>query len=112
MSGYRVSETVGHNNSSSNLMYDSEEDRSLSEHDLESSSSADMFDQINEVNDFMFKKRERKASLTVPLPKDMCPIVVKENTTSYVFELVPQEEGQERLDLFEFDIQHEVTKLI
>ena len=63
-----------------------------------------MLDQIDDINDFMFKVRERKASLTVPLPKDMCPLIVKENTGSYVFEVVPQGEGQDRHELFEFDI--------
>ena len=73
MSGYRVSETVGNNKSSNSIMYDSEEDgESISEDDLQSSSS-DMLDQIDHINDFMFKIRERKASLTVQLPKDMCP---------------------------------------
>ena len=73
MSGYRVSETVGNNKSSNSIMYDSEEDgESISEDDLQSSSS-DMLDQIDDINDFMFKIRERKASLTVQLPKDMCP---------------------------------------
>jgi hypothetical protein len=47
-----------------------------------------MLNQIDDINDFMFKVRERKASLTVQLPKDMCPLVVKENNSSYVFELV------------------------
>ena len=112
MSGYRVSETVGNNNNSNSILYDSEEDGdSISEGDLQSSSS-DMLDQIDDINDFMFKVRERKASMTVQLPKDMCPLVGRENTGSYVFELVPHDEGQDRHDLFEFDIQHEINELM
>lgn len=73
-----------------------------------------MLNQIDDINDFMFKSRsrERKASLTVQLPSDMCPVVVKNSSSSIVFEVVPKEEGQERHDLFEFDIQHEVHELI
>ena len=92
MSGYRVSETVGNNNNSSDILYDSEEDHSISKSDIESSSS-DMLDQIDDINEYMFKSRERKASLTVQLPKDMCPLVVKDNTSSYVFEMVSPDEG-------------------
>lgn len=77
MSGYRVSETVGHNSHSSNL-YDSEEDsESISQRDIDSSSS-DMLNQMNEIDsEQIFRvQHERKASLTVQLPKDMCPIKV------------------------------------
>ena len=74
MSGYRVSETVGAN-SHSNDLYDSEED-SVSEQELDSSSS-DMLNQMNEIDsEQIFRVRQRKASLTVQLPKDMCPIKV------------------------------------
>ena len=92
MSGYRVSETVGNNDNRNSILYDSEEDgaESISEGDLHSSSS-DMLDQIDDINEFMFKVRERKASTVVPLPKDMCPLIVKENSGSLVFEIVPQD---------------------
>jgi len=90
MSGYRVSETIPNQNRHSDLAYDSEEGSESGE--LESSSS-DMLNQIDDINEFMFKARDRKASLTVQLPKDMCPLVVKENSSSFVFELRPKEEG-------------------
>jgi hypothetical protein len=45
----------------------------------------------------------------------MCPteaILKKNASSSYVFELVPVDEDQDRLNLFEFDIHHEVNELI
>lgn len=64
MSGYRVSETIPDQNRHSDLEYNSEEESDSRE--IESSSS-DMLNQIDDINDFMFKSRsrERRASLTV-----------------------------------------------
>ena len=45
----------------------------------------------------------------------MCPTeaTLKKNTpSSFVFELIPVDDDQDRLDLFEFDIFHEVNELI
>jgi len=45
----------------------------------------------------------------------MCPteaILKNLNPSSFVFELIPVDEDQDRLDLFEFDICHEVNELI
>jgi hypothetical protein len=104
---------IGNNHSD---LASEEESESLSENeDHQCSSGSDLLNQIEDINDFMYGKRERRASLTVQLPKDMRPKEAnlnKSNPSSFVFELKPVDEDQDRLDLFEFDIQHEVNELI
>jgi hypothetical protein len=63
LSGYRVSEPVGGHNMSNASDEAFEDSESLSVH--EDNSSSDMLNQIDDINEFMFKQRERKASLTV-----------------------------------------------
>jgi hypothetical protein len=65
-SGFRVSETLGNNISNPSDLENEEESMSLTDHDdHQESSGSDLLNQIDDINDFMFHKRERRSSLTV-----------------------------------------------
>lgn len=81
-SGYRVSETCDNNMSGNSDCDYSDDSDSLTSKDVPDSSSSDMLNQIDDINDFMYKRRERKASLTLQLPKNMCPTELYNNKNS------------------------------
>lgn len=65
LSGFRVSETCGNVSNTSDLQSQEEDFESMSNADHQESSGSDILNQIDDINAFIYNKRERRASLTV-----------------------------------------------
>jgi hypothetical protein len=65
LSGFRVCETLDNASNHSDLAYEGEPISLTDNDDRQESSGSDLLNQIDDINDFIFTKRERRASLTV-----------------------------------------------